>query len=97
MLYVLLFPSAPFDLVAHLHFAIPVAHKIQLLGLIVLGDPTPWINLPEGSNPVCPTLLVSRFRQFLRSGVIVHLWELVRLSANYASPVAYSSGGQFRS
>ena len=61
MLSVLLFPSAPFDLVAHLHFAILVAHKVQLLGLIVLRDPTPWINLDEGSNPVYHTSLSSRF------------------------------------
>ena len=40
---VLLFPSAPFDLVAHLDFVIPVAHKVQLLGLIVLRDPTPSV------------------------------------------------------
>ena len=75
---VLLFPSAPFDLVAHLHFAIMVAHKVQLLRLIVLRDPTPWISLVEGSNPVCHSWLSLRFRQFLRSCVVVHLVELVR-------------------
>ena len=78
MLSLLLFSSAPFGLVAHLHFAIPVAHKVQLLGLIVLRDPTPWINFVEGSNPVCRTLPFSRFRQFLRGCVIVLLAELVR-------------------
>ena len=97
MLSVLLFSSAPFDLVAHLHFAIPVAHKVQLLGLIVSRDPTPWIDLAEGSNPVCRTLLVSRFRQFLRSCVIVIVAELVRSRGwkDYAYSVAYGSGGRF--
>ena len=78
MISVLLFPSAPFDLVAHLHFVIMVAHKVQLLGLIVLRDPTPWISLVEGSNPVCHSWLSSRFRQFLKRCVVVHLAELVQ-------------------